>query len=501
MTKRLEYQEIPQWPKLAWAAQAGRDDEWIRIFHGPCVETQPEWCAEAAWAGDFRAGDFDLTDVVVGSGVRVRGDDVLFVTPSSTLDRLFWCQRGDASFISNSLPALLAVADLDLVEDFPYAEAMGSIIAGLQSYQREIPSSGGAIHVTYFNNLKLASNQVQEIAKPIRAPEFADFAGYRDYLFSTARQLGANARALERCHPVALLASVSSGYDSPAAALMAREAGTLECVTIAEGRRDATSLFNTNDSGAGIAAQLGMNCRVYSRDKAEFPLEDAAWAGVGNVGDIHLSLFEYPGPVCLLFTGFMGDVLWDRNLVQSEWLRRKDTSGARYGEARLEHGLLLCSPVFWGCQWESQILALSHLPEMQAWTLHSKYDRPVPRRLLEEAGVARHSFGTHKRAVSFSRRYGRPISPHLRPDFERFLAVRGKRPGTRLDEMIAYVLDGVDYYLLRKLPTPLRFSCTNWASTADPTLFFLWANARRKQRYLQGFEPLQDCTRVRTPSA
>jgi hypothetical protein len=197
----------------------------------------------------------------------------------------------------------------------------------------------------------------------------------------------------------------------------------------------------------------------------------------------------------------MGDVLWDKNSVRSEWLRRKDTSGARFGEVRLEQGVLLCSPVFWGCQWESQILALSHLPEMQAWTLGSSYDRPVPRRLLEEAGVARHSFGTHKRAVSFNRRYGRPISPDLRPDFERFLAVRGKRPGSRLDEIVAYVLDGLDYYLLSNLPTPLRFSCGNWASTADPTLFFLWANTRRKQRYLHGFEPLQDCMSGRIPSA
>lgn len=484
--RHLERVEVPDWPKLAWATRAGRESEPVTVFHGPCVETYAQWCAEAAWAGDFDDGDFDQTDVVVGTGVRVRGSELVFVSSSDTLNRLFWCHRDDRWTVSNSLPALLALEGIDLVDGHPYADAMASIVDGLQSYQREIPSSGGPIHVVYFNNLRLLRGEMVEVAKPRLAPEFVDFATYRDFLFGTARRLGANARAAARRHRVTPIASVSSGYDSPAAALIAREAGARECVTIAKGRRDAANLFNTDDSGAGIAAQLGMPCRAYQRKTDGFDLEDAAWAAVGNVGDINLSLFDHPEPVSLLFTGFMGDVLWDRHTVQPEFLHRKDTSGARFGEARLELGVLLCSPVFWGCQQESRILALAHLPEMRPWTLNTVYDRPVPRRLLEEAGVPRTSFGIRKRAASYNRRYGQPMTAALREDFARFLHARGMRPGSRFGETVAYILDAVDYYLLRRLPAPVRFSCKNWAALPSPSVFFLWANARRKQRYLRG---------------
>jgi hypothetical protein len=490
--RRLQSEEVPHWPKLAWAACVGAEAEPVSVFHGPCVEVNPHWCAEAAWVGDFTEGDFDLTDVVVGTGVRLRGAEVVFVSSSDTLNRLFWFTHEGRWIVTNSLPALLALTGVDLVDDYPYADALASIVKGLHSYQREIPSSGGMIHVVYFHNLKLANGEIAEIAKPRRAPDFADFATYRDFLYDAARHIGANARSAARRHRVTPIASVSSGYDSPAAAIVAREAGARDCVTIAKSRRDAANLFNTDDSGAAIATQLGMPCRAYLRKTVEgFAVEDAAWAAMGNVGDINLSLFDHPEPVSLLFTGFMGDVLWDRHTVQPDFLHRKDTSGARFSEARLELGVLLCSPVFWGCQQEARILALAHLPEMRGWTLNTAYDRPVPRRLLEEAGVSRTSFGVRKRAASYNRRYGQPMTAALREDFAEFVAARGKRPGTRLDELVAYALDALDYYLLRKLPQPIRFSCKDWASLPTPNLFFLWANARRKQRYAHGLQTLQ----------
>lgn len=484
----LSFKKVADWPKLSWVAVVKEASDAITILHGGNVETNSSWCAEAVWAGRYESGDFDRTDLVVGTGVRVRGGEVFFVSSGDTLNRLHWYQGNKEIVVSNSLPALLAVADIDLVDDYPYADAMASIVKGLHSYQREIPSTGGPIHIVYFNNLKLVGDEITEIAKPSTSPDFVDFSAYRDFLFSSARKVGMNARAAERIHKVTPLASVSSGYDSSAATLIAREAGTRESVTITQGRRDAANLLNTDDSGAGVAAQLGMSCKAYPRHREKFPLEDAAWAAMGNIGDINLSLFEYPEPVCLLFTGFMGDVLWDRSTVQPEFLHRKDTSGARFGEARLEQGVLLCSPVFWGCQKESQILALAHLPEMQNWTLNTNYDRPVPRRLLEEAGVERRSFGTRKRAASYNRRYGQPLSMEFREDFAGFMKKRGARLGTRFDEFVAYVLDGVDYYLLKKLPAAFRFSCKDWTTMPTPSLFFLWANERRKQRYLRGLE-------------
>jgi hypothetical protein len=481
--KRLICKEVPGWPKLAWAAAMELGSGTVSVRHGPWVETHSDWCVEAVWAGDFSAGDFDLTDVVAGTGVRVRDDHVVFVSSGDTLNRLHHFQDSEILYVSNSLPALMAVAETALLPDYDYTLAMESIIKGLISYVREIPSTRGPIHLTYFHNLVVTNSKITVVAKPSSAPDFTDFATYRDYLFACARRVGANARAPGRRHDIRLLATVSSGYDSPAAAVLAREAGAREAVTIAQAFRARTHVFGLNDSGAAVARQLGMTCEIYSRTQENYPFEDCIWASMGSVGDVNLTIFDYGEKPCLLFTGFIGDVLWDKDTHQIEPLHRKDPSGARFSEGRLELGVFNCSPVFWGCQKESEIYALSRRAEMLPWTLGTNYDRPIPRRLIEEAGVTRGSFGTRKRLTSFSRLYGRPLSANLREDFTEFMERRNERVISQILEALSLVLRGIDFLVLKKLPNVVRFSCREWVSLPSPSVFFIWANERRRDRY------------------
>jgi hypothetical protein len=438
--------EVPGWPKLAWVAAMRRGSDGVTVFHGPCVETAPDWCVEGPWAGRFALGDFDLTDVVVGTGIRIRPDGVRFVSSGDTLNRLHhFCSRG-AIHVSNSLSALLAFTGAGLVPGYDYAAAMESITRGLASHVREVPSTCGPIGLTYFDNLIVADGNVSRVAKPSSTPDFPDFAIYRDYLRASARAVGENARAAERRHRIVPLATLSSGYDSPATAVLARDAGARAAVTIGRARRTSDNLFDLDDSGADVAGQLGLECEVYSRDRGDYPFEDALWACTGNVGDLNLAIFDYSQGLCLLFAGFMGDVLWeDAEKEPVEPLRRTDTSGARFGECRLELGVFVCSPVFWGCRNERQVRALGKRPEMRPWTLGTDYDRPIPRRLVEEAGVRRESFGMRKRVSSFNRRYGRPLSAGLREDFAAFMQQRGKRAPSAFEEWLSRMLRGVDY--------------------------------------------------------
>jgi hypothetical protein len=205
---------------------------------------------------------------------------------------------------------------------------------------------------------------------------------------------------------------------------------------------------------------------------------------MGNVGDINLAIFDYPEKLCLLFSGFLGDVLWRKDADHVEPLRRKDTSGARFSECRLELGVFNCSPVFWGCQNERQVHALSQRQEMLPWTLGTDYDRPIPRRLADEAGIRRGSFGTRKRVSSFNRKYGRPLSADLRQDFARFMEARGDRASSGFREWVSMILRGVDLLVLRKLPSAVRFSCKEWVALPSSSMFFIWANERRKNRCL-----------------
>jgi hypothetical protein len=481
--KHLTCTEVPGWPKLAWLATLKHGSDEVAVLHGPCVETGRDWCMEGVWAGDFAQGNFDLTDVVVGTGIRIRGGEVRFVSSGDTLNRLHHFRGPEALHVSNSLSALLAIADLRLVPGYDYATAMESIIRGLDDYVREIPSTRGPVYLTYFNNLIVTGESVAEAAKPSSAPDFTEFAVYRDHLFASARAVGENARSAERRHRVASVTTISSGYDSPATSVVAREAGVCDAVTIGKARRTADNPFDLDDSGEPVARQLGLNCRVYSRARKNYPFEDALWASMGNVGDLNLTLFDYPESLCLLFSGFWGGRLWDRNDDYVAPLRRKDSSGARFSECRLELGVFVCDPTFWGCQNERQVRDIGKRRDMLPWTLGTDYDKPIARRIVEEAGVRRDSFGTRKRASSFNRKHGRPLSAGLRDDFARFMEGRGDRATSGFEEWLSVVLRGIDYLVCKKLPTAVRFSCRDWVALPEPSAFFIWANERRKHRY------------------
>jgi hypothetical protein len=81
----------------------------------------------------------------------------------------------------------------------------------------------------------------------------------------------------------------------------------------------------------------------------------------------------------------------------------------------------------------ADITAISLSPEMQPWSVASDYDRPIPRRIVEAAGVPRPLFGQRKRAqVRF---YGDPRSPVLRTQFREYLATRVAELSWRLTAM------------------------------------------------------------------
>src|SRR5690606_41261165 len=111
---RLEYVPVPEWPALAWLARCEPSGSTVTVFHGSRVETGDEWFCEAAWDGDYQAGGFDQTDIVAGSGGRLRGGELVFVSSGSTVDRLNALEREGETLVSNSLACLVASADAAL---------------------------------------------------------------------------------------------------------------------------------------------------------------------------------------------------------------------------------------------------------------------------------------------------------------------------------------------------------------------------------------------------
>jgi hypothetical protein len=474
---------INGWPKLAWVALCRRNHDKVIVYHGPCVETRANWCVEGVWDGDFDAGGFDQTDLMFGTGIHCRRDNIVFVTPSTTLDRLWHYHTDEFWYVSNSLPAILATVKLDLIDEYNYPSALISIYRGLNSFVRTIPTTGGDLHVTYFHNLLFDGKSLTEVPKPNLAPPFQMFHDYRTFLLQTSEHLAENYRSPGRQFRIEPMVALSQGYDSSMAAVIARHGGCELAATVQDAR---AFVLHRSDSGETIAKYLGLCCQCYARNREAYPYEESIWA-MGDCGDLNLTVFDYPAPLCLLFTGFHGDFVWDRARHDlSQPLVRHDAGGSGFTEFRLSMGVFNCPVPFWGIQRAQEIQALSFAAEMAPWTLHNTYDRPIPRRILEEAGVPRGTFAVRKNASSFhDQRFPWPFSPCLREDFAAYLKTYGYSLPQSWEVRLSPLFQFFDNAVIRRMPIGRKLRCSPWLRLPASWLFFRWANDRLVHMYAQ----------------
>jgi hypothetical protein len=463
---------VPEWPPLAWLAVCPPGSDELTGYVGDHVETSAEWFCEAVWDGPFLDGGFDETDVVFGSGVRIRDGRVVFVPSGGPIDRLHSIRTADGLFVSNSFPCLLSAVGgaLDLANR-EYRAIFGSIVLGLDGYEREIPTTVGPVRQTYFDNLVWDGTELREDEKPFDGRDIGTYAKYRAFLGGAVQALAVNATTAERSHPLGLTSSLSSGYDSSAVTVLAHEAGCTEAIGFDRDKAGA------DDSGARLAESLGL--RYHELESSRAPNADVLFlaAVVGDGGDAFLELAEEHMAGRLVFFGHWGDRIWgleDRPLHTA--FLRADTSGNDVSEYRLVAGFIQCAVPFLGGRQLGEILAMSHDPELQPWDIGGTYSRPICRRIVEEAGVPRDAFGMHKRAL-FVGRLPRPenfLTPELRADYLRWLRARRWQ------------------FLRRRMvpPSPAWDALTRWLGRLDPTArrrlhryVIHWAVDRTKERY------------------
>lgn len=420
----INYELKSSWPKLAWIAVLARNENFVKVMHGPMVEIEESWAVEGVWDGDFSAGDFDKTDIIFGSGIRLRENKAIFVSSASTFDRLLYCKTDNNVYISNSLPALLNVSDLMLRDDYiRYAHDNFSIVRGLEDKISQIPTTGSPITKVYYKNLEVEIDGLflKELPKPDLSPAFDRYVDYRDYLFDKAKLLGENLRSTSRVHKISPLSTISKGYDSCAASVVSKYAGCEDTVTISK----SSSVFGISDSGKDVAGYLGMTCREYPRTSESYPNEVALWAGEGRAGVLNWSLFEFPEPLTLLFTGCHGEKVWDRvDHDHPDPFVRRDTSSHGFCELRLIRGVFQVPVPFLGIQKSQQIRSITHQEEMKNFYMGEDYDKPIARRLVEEAGVPRNLFGVSNRNTSLESPFRWPFSKKEKECFEKYLSER-----------------------------------------------------------------------------
>jgi hypothetical protein len=234
---------------------------------------------------------------------------------------------------------------------------------------------------------------------PLRPmPRCPDFAAYRAMLAAETAALFANAADPARGRRFRPIATVSSGYDSVAAAVIARDAGCTEALTW---REASMAEPGTLDSGEDIAARLGLAVTALTTHayRARTDLPEIEFIAAGYGGPQAMMAGSEPQLAgALLVTGFAGDQLWDRDFARRRAPRGPAICGgfsAVNFHLRLP-ALAVAVPMIGMADDPADLGRLSRAAEMAPWTLGGDYDRPLARRIAEEAGLPRGSFASRK---------------------------------------------------------------------------------------------------------
>jgi len=194
--------------------------------------------------------------------------------------------------------------------------------------------------------------------------------------------------------------AMSAGYDSTAASAVGAAAGCRRALTFRTGW--AWAGYQGDADGCDVAADaLGLSVEHFDRlAYQKLPkAPEAEFLATGMTGeDVVFRSMEGALSSTLLVTGFCGGAAW-RGFDRAN-LSRIDLSGASLGEFRLRVDMIhLPMPYIGGLQ-QPSLSAFRSSPDMKPYSVGGVYDEPVARRLAEEAGVPRASFGVQKLATS-----------------------------------------------------------------------------------------------------
>ncbi|TGN41524.1 hypothetical protein [Marinobacter confluentis] len=425
-----------QLPKLAWLGKVHKDEAQVDFLHGEHVEHTDSFLVEGAWNGRFADGDFGNSDCVFGTGAIASDDSILFVAPASTTDCIYWHQTGSTVTVSNSLPLLLAEIGDELDPSFrQYNKINESIKEGIFQYSKVIPTLQGSVNRLIYHNLLLTLGSLTVVQKP-NTPSFSCFQEYYDYLRNNYAKIVTNARDPLRSHPLKIYSTQSRGYDSTAVNSLAKEYGIDKAFTVSTSKGAGTYVQHDrkgemNDDGTEIGNHLGLKVAPIERRAFEhgFTEEYIFHSAIHSNEDANfLSITRQVSSPCLLLTGTLGEIWYPESRLKEhstpvdDGLGRWDLGCHGLSEIRLSAGFIQLPVPFIGARRKADIVRITESEEMDPWRIGTDYDRPIPRRIAEQAGVPRELFGQRKMAsVAKFPTPGVPHSTDLKESYFEFL--------------------------------------------------------------------------------
>lgn len=475
---KLFRKQVNHWPKLSWFAKVTNGT--VSVLHGCRVEYSDEWIFEGTWAGEFGKGDFDReAPVIIGTGIRLRENTVSFVCSTGALDRLFYVHRKKELLVSNSLACLLSAANLRLDSTFPYSKTLKGYLKKHRNRPKTLPTLGeDEVHFLTYEKLVYSQETVEEQI-PAAEDAFTSFEEYEEFLCSRMVAIRANLEDERRRFKVAPVATISKGYDSGASAAIAKPLGIRSVLTISRVGR-----LRHDDSGEEIAERLGIPVKSVIERRSAYRDYDLVLAGLGLSTDFNMTQFDYPDDLTLLVVGTAGDFVWQKALKKEfddshHFLDRRDTTTCQLAEWRLHKGVFLANLPSMGASRTDCLKRINDSAEMDPWRIGGDYDRPIPRRILEQQGVSRNAFGMQKTAsVSAWQRFHFNDS-ELQSDLKLFFELHDKRmPGQVFGGLID-IVHGLRLKIAELSRKKKFVKFAQFIGLPDYSdLLFVWANAR-----------------------
>ncbi|WP_088007126.1 hypothetical protein [Indiicoccus explosivorum] len=494
----IKHVEVEGIPKLAWLLELDTDKPELTLHHGSWVEADEAFFVEGAWEGDFAEKGIRRAHTLMGSGGIVEDGNLFICCPAHTSEGLFSIQKNSRLYFSNSIPFLLTGADEKLDINYAdYERDMLSISEGLSRYKRTIPTETGApIHLHYFCNLKVAMDGTIEAVDKETVPPFRDFDDYHRFLTSTLGKINDNAQHKLRKVRYEPIVFTSNGYDSTLCAALGKDIGCRTAV-VYESKKSYKE-----DTGKPIVEALGYET-IIEREELDYRHHDADHEFVA-AGELGTSIFfasaeqELEGK--FLLSGQHGGKVWGLKLASNDDLKRSFFPDIAKKEFRLRVGFLNILIPFFGVMNHRSIFAISQSEEMLPWKLGTNYDRPIPRRIVEQKGVPRELFGiTKSGGAGSSLRFAglgylkKVMSPGSFEEFSAFYIQNWSRRKFMPGRHIRYLLYCGDIFLTMRNITVLEkmfkisgwdkaYKCSPWA----PSYLFLWSTEKLKAVYGAG---------------
>jgi rhodanese-related sulfurtransferase len=476
----------------------------VEVYHGEWVETGKKFFFEGTWNGKYEELNFHSSYSFMGSGGVVNPKGKLIIcSPCHTTECVYGYKQKDELLFSNSIPFILEMVGDELDPYYlDYENDALSISDGIYKYINKLTTKKGYIDVYYYCNLEIEADLgIHKYEKP-EPPHFKSYKDYYNFLYENLKGIAENAASNKRKTKYDPIVFCSNGYDSAACAALGREIGCKEAV-VYESKKGYRS-----DSGIEIVKYLGYK-NIFEKKENDYLNYNFAeeFISSGEIGtSIYFAASEKELKGKFLLSGIHGDKVWDihtpylgKDLIRSFY---PDTAKTEF---RLRVGFLNVILPFIGAQNVADINRISRSSEMLPWTLGNDYDRPIPRRILEEKGVPREAFGFSKEGGAGSSlrfanlQYLKKVMPSESfKEFNKYYKENKKYRRIRMkniDRHITYFLYCVDIFLQQRGITILekllsisrwkrKYKCSPWA----PSLLFNWAVSKLSKKYREGID-------------